>query len=284
MKKPSIYHSALGEKAVMDSYDTVLASWPVTNVMRNIPTRFGSTFVIQSGEPARPPIILLHGAGTNSAMWVEDVRALAQSYQVFAVDLPGEPGKSSPYRIPWAGSAWAEWLDEVLEKLHVPRATLIGMSQGGWVAAKYATYQPARLEKLVLMTPAGIVPDNLWFALLSIPLSLAGPPGIRIIVRLLFGKYPAPKALRDATTLTLTHFKPRMGIVPLLADTELMQITMPTLLMVGERDILRNGRRIERRMETRVPHLSTVMLPEEGHAILHGFEHVSDFLAHQDTR
>lgn len=97
MKKPSIYHSALGEKAVMDSYDTVLASWPVTNVMLNIPTRFGSTFVIQSGEPARPPIILLHGAGTNSAMWVEDVRALAQSYQVFAVDLPGEPGKSSPY-------------------------------------------------------------------------------------------------------------------------------------------------------------------------------------------
>jgi pimeloyl-ACP methyl ester carboxylesterase len=268
----------------MDLYDQVLSEWPVTNTKRNVPTRFGNTFVIQSGESPRPAIVLLHGAGTNSAVWVNDSRTLSQSYQVFAVDLPGEPGRSAHVRIPWGGSAWSEWLDEVLEKLQVPKATVVGMSQGGWVAAKYAAYRPERLEKLVLMTPAGIVPDKLWFALLSIPLSLAGPSGTRIIVRLLFGKRPAPEALIDATTLTLTHSRPRIGIVPLLSDAELVRITMPTLLMVGEMDVLRSGKRISRRMDGLVPHLSTVILPEEGHAILHGSEHVIEFLARQETR
>jgi len=65
----SIYTSLAGEQAVMALYDSLLTRWPVPYATLNVPTRHGSTFVIASGAESAPPLVLLHGAGTNSTMW-----------------------------------------------------------------------------------------------------------------------------------------------------------------------------------------------------------------------
>jgi hypothetical protein len=69
----SLYRSAEGEQAVMALYDTALAQWPVAYQTRQVATRHGDTFVILSGDDALPPLILLHGAGTNSATWIVEI-------------------------------------------------------------------------------------------------------------------------------------------------------------------------------------------------------------------
>jgi pimeloyl-ACP methyl ester carboxylesterase len=96
MTSTSIYKTPAGEKAVMTLYDTLLDGWPVPYEKLTIPTRHGSTFVITSGEPAAPPLVLLHGAGANSAVWAGDVVEYSRHYRVYAPDLLGEPGKSAP--------------------------------------------------------------------------------------------------------------------------------------------------------------------------------------------
>ena len=146
-----IYKSAAGEAAVMDLYERTLAHWPVPCTTAVLPTRHGDTFVIASGPESAPPVVLLHGASSNALAWIGDVATLSHTLRVYAVDLPGEPGRSSPNRPPWAGPAFSEWMEDVLDGLHIEQAALVGISQGGWTALKFATAQPERVAALVLL-------------------------------------------------------------------------------------------------------------------------------------
>jgi pimeloyl-ACP methyl ester carboxylesterase len=138
----SIYKSPAGEQAVMALYDSWLARWPAPYTTLNVPTRHGSTFVIASGAEAALPLVLIHGAGTNSTMWAGDVADYSRHYRVLAIDLPGEPGKSAPNRPSWDGPAYAEWLEDVLNALPLEAVTIIGLSQGAWTALKFAISHP----------------------------------------------------------------------------------------------------------------------------------------------
>ena len=278
MYAQSLYKSSAGEKAVFAWYDEMLAHWPVFCETLNIPTRHGSTFVMISGKQFAPSLILLHGAGTNSAMWAGDIAAYSRLYRVYAVDLLGEPGKSAPNRLSWDSLAYAEWLEDVLDELKVKKASLLGLSQGAWTAIKFASYQPERIEKLVLISPAGIVPDRLWFAIRAIPLSLLGYWGIKRINSMLFGKQPVPKEVDEANALIMTHFRVRLGIIPLFSQAELQRLAMPVLVLVGEQDALRNGRKISERLRMIIPDLTTVVVPDAGHALATTTTYVLPFL------
>jgi hypothetical protein len=52
---------------VRNWYRELLTKWPVPNEQLTVPTSQGDTFVIASGAPDAPPLILLHGTGSNSA-------------------------------------------------------------------------------------------------------------------------------------------------------------------------------------------------------------------------
>src|SRR6476660_1417977 len=108
-----IYKTEEGRLAVENQYRRILERWPVASEQRIVPTRQGDTFVIASGDPSAPPVVLFHGSGTNSAAWIRDVATWAQHHRVYAVDMIGEPGLSAPSRPALASSAHAEWLDDV---------------------------------------------------------------------------------------------------------------------------------------------------------------------------
>lgn len=282
MTTQAIYKSAAGERAVMAIYDSLLAQWPVPYQALNIPTRHGQTFVIASGPATAPPLLLLHGAGTNSAMWGGDVAAYSQDYRVYAVDLPGEPGKSAPNRPPWAGPAYTEWLEDVLAGLAIDQATLVGLSQGGWTALKFATAHPDRVNKSVLLTPGGIIPDKMSFLFRAIGLMLLGRWGLRRLNRILFANQPVPPGVDEVLILMTTHFKPRVGKLPCFTDEELQRLTMPVLLLIGTDDALRDARKIIARMEKLLPQLTAITIPGAGHALINTTSQIIPFLAAEE--
>src|SRR4030066_36331 len=132
MTSESNYKSQAGESEIMALYDAVLARWPVPYETYNLTTRHGRTFVIASGEKSAPPLILLHGAASNAVSWVGEVPEYSACFRVYAVDIPGEPGKSAPNRPAWDGPGYAEWLGGVLDGLQINKTALLGISQGGW--------------------------------------------------------------------------------------------------------------------------------------------------------
>jgi pimeloyl-ACP methyl ester carboxylesterase len=146
MRTTSLYKTPAGEQAALSLYNAALRRWPVPHETMTLATRHGDTFIVASGHPSSPPMVLLHGAGMNSAVWARDIAAYSHSYRTYAVDLLGEAGQSAPSRPAWSGPAFAEWLDDILGALKLERTTLLGMSQGAWVALKFAIREPGKVE------------------------------------------------------------------------------------------------------------------------------------------
>lgn len=279
MNHNPLYKSPAAEQAVMNLYDAALARWPVVYDAHYLPTRHGDTFVVTSGAVDAPPLLLLHGAGSNSAIWLGDVPAYAQHYRVHAIDLLGEAGKSAPNRPPWDSAAYAEWLEDVLDGLRVQQAVLIGISQGGWTILKFAVAQPQRVAQLVLMCPGGVTADRSSFVWRALALSLLGKWGTRRLVRLLYGQQSVPAGVEDIFTVVMSGFKARIGVLPLFSDAELARLTMPTLLLGGSQDALRDVNAIAARLQGLLPRLTVRILPGAGHVMLNTVAPTLAFLA-----
>ena len=264
---PSVFKSADGERRVMELYDRMLAQWPVEHELMEIPTRHGKTFIIASGNHDADRLILLHGAGSNSLMWIDDIKQYSRHFRVYAVDLIGEAGKSSANRPAWDGPAYEEWLADIYDGLHIARATIIGVSQGGWTALKFATARPEQIDRLVLICPGGIIPDRMLFVIYAFTLSIMGSPGVRRIVKMLFGDEPVPEPVLEAMTTTMQHFSHRVGFPPRFSDAELAALTMPIHFIGGTKDVLRDSAKIAERLRRLVPQLSVDLISGGGHAI-----------------
>lgn len=283
MKIRSVYKTPEGEKAAMAFYNSILKRWPVPHETLNVATRHGNTFIIASGRPSSPPLVLLHGAGTNSSMWARDVVAYSQAFRTYAVDLLGEAGRSAPNRPSWNGSAYTEWLDEVLSTLRVERTVLIGMSQGAWVALKYTIEKPDSVAKLVLICPGGIIPDRTTFVFRAFFSSLLGSWGVKRMVRLLYADQRVPEGIEERTAMLIRNFRSRVGLLPIFSDEQLQRLTMPTLLLGGTKDALRNIENIAARLHAFVPRLEVTILPGAGHAVVNTAEHILSFVSPEEA-
>lgn len=262
-----LYKSTAGQQAILSAYDAALARYWPAHETATVPTRYGDTFVVKSGQSGAPPLVLLHGAGSNSAVWAGDATVYAPHFRVYAVDLIGEPGRSAPSRPPWDGPAFAEWLTDVVNGLQLERIALVGMSQGGWAALKFAITRPDQVERLVLLAPGGVVRDRASFLMRAIGNSIRGRRGIESMKRLVLGDTVIPAELDDYLTLIMTEFKPRIGALPIFTDAELARLAMPVLLIGGDQDVIRDETAIAARLAASLPDVQTVILPGVGHTL-----------------
>ena len=106
-----------------------------------------------------PVVVLLHGLGGNSTNWAFNTPALAQKFRVVVPDQVGF-GQSDKPLINYRVGTYVDFLDKFLSELKVERATLVGNSLGGWIAAAYALKYPARADKIVLVNSAGFAPPK----------------------------------------------------------------------------------------------------------------------------
>lgn len=102
-----------------------------------------------------PAIVLLHGFLESSTMWKPLIPELSKNHFTITFDFPGH-GKSGIISEIHSMELMAEVVNEMLKYLHVPSATFIGHSMGGYVSLAYAEMFPGKVEKLVLLnsTPA----------------------------------------------------------------------------------------------------------------------------------
>ncbi len=110
--------------------------------------------VVSYGEG--PPVLFVHGLGGSWQNWLENIPAVGEAgYRALAVDLPGF-GESEMPREKISISGYGRWIDSLLRELDTGPVALVGNSMGGFVGAETAIKFPARLERLVLVSAAGI--------------------------------------------------------------------------------------------------------------------------------
>lgn len=241
MNETAVFKSVQGKRAILEKYDQILERWPVPFETVTIPTRLGETHLIACGEQGAPPLFLLHGSTSNATMWIGDAAEYARKYRVYAVDIPGEPGKSCPVRPDLKESAFADWLSDVFRELNVARASVVGISLGGYIALKFASAHPQLVEKLVLLCPAGVAAQKPSFMLLVLVLMPFGDWGHRRLMRIISHKQDLPEEAVSYTRLMGKNFNPRMETIPLFSDAELRTLHMPVDLIVVPRPVQRRG-------------------------------------------
>jgi len=98
--------------------------------------------------PSRPaPVILLHGGLANADYWGDLIPALAAVHQVIVLDSRGH-GRSTRNANPLGYELMASDVIALMDRLHVPRAAIVGWSDGAIVGLEIAIHHPDRLTGL----------------------------------------------------------------------------------------------------------------------------------------
>jgi pimeloyl-ACP methyl ester carboxylesterase len=112
-----------------------------------------STAVLEAGDG--PPVVLLHGQGGWSGMWLPVAGDLAATHRVIAADLPGLGASEVPGGPPDAARVLT-WLGELIRETCPAPPALVGASLGASIAARFAIAHPDRLSRLVLVSAGGL--------------------------------------------------------------------------------------------------------------------------------
>jgi pimeloyl-ACP methyl ester carboxylesterase len=104
-----------------------------------------------SGEP----VILIHGFFFDTYMWNKNINVLAERFKVYAIDLWGF-GYSTREPLDYGYPLYTKQLLKFMDTLDIPRASLIGQSMGGGTIINFTVSNQDRVDKIVLVDPAGM--------------------------------------------------------------------------------------------------------------------------------
>jgi len=194
-----------------------------------------------------PVVVLLHGLGSRKDDWLPVLEPMAQKYRLLVPDQIGF-GKSDKPLLDYSVQTYVDFLNEFLRQLKIEKASLVGESLGGWIAALYVAEigsgaHMIPVEKLVLVDAAGLKQDTPVPDLN--PSSLAAMRGVMEAVfydtswvneDALRKIFTDKLAVKDGYTVRSFLGNPAIGKERL--DDRLGSIKVPTLVMWGKQDKL----------------------------------------------
>lgn len=250
------------------------------------------------------PVVLLHGLGASSITWKPNIPALASEYSVYAPDLPGHGGSSTP-RARYDLDLGVRFVNAFLDARHIDSAALVGNSLGGLIAVATALRTPERVRALVLVSSAGLSRTISWpLRLASLPLprtllmSLVGIVGGGLLKRIFYDPQRVDPVVVDEL-LRQTNHQPTADLVlrsiregvtllglrrHLMLWEEIPRVQCPVAAVWGKQDRIipvHHGYRLAQRF----PHVQLRVFDQCGH--LPQLEHpdrfnrvARDFLKH----
>ena len=273
--------------------------------MERVDTGRAKVSTLVAGDPAAPPLLMIHGLGATKSSWLTIVPGMSRHFRVLAVDLPGFGSSSKPitgYDAGWFG----RHVEAFLDSQGLGPVLLAGNSMGGRVAMEVAMRTPERVPGIACLCPAAAFRDRPALAAVrmlrpELGVLVARLPRKRLIAGLrdLFGD---PNQLQDAwfeaaVDKFLQIWKsPRARIAFFAAARQiyldepmgeegfwerLAACTPPTLYVYGGRDVLITPRFADRVRST-LPsaevhvwsdcgHVPQIEFPARTHDLMLGF-------------
>ena len=252
-------------------HDRFKARIPQPTESRTLDTTFGKTHVLSAGPQSRPPLVVLHGAMASSAHLLVELAPLLERFRVHAVDVIGQSVMSEDTRLAVKGNDYGQWLTQVLDGLGLESTNVLGVSWGGFVTLRLASVSPARIRRLALLVPAGLVTGSTWQGLVK-----TAWPMTRFIMS------PTPERLQalGASLLTtldddwlpyigdaFTSYDMKKMKVPALArDGEFAQLTAPVLVIGAEHDVSFPGDKVVARARQLFKSADVEVIPGAKHS------------------
>ncbi|MGD0337567.1 MAG: alpha/beta hydrolase [Bacteroidota bacterium] len=259
------------QRKYLSDYQEELKSWSVHTEELDIETAFGKTHIISFGNPQGKPLILLHQFYSNSTEWKYMAPFLQERYHVYAIDVIGDMGKSYAYNPPKSEKEVSQWFNQVLDGLSLKKVSICGHSNGGFQAMLIAQQNPDRIEKLILLAPAaGFKSFSFKFYLTVFGTALFP----KDIILETFKNTSTVKAnlwskeMTEMLTLSFRVGANQLRVYPReFSDDELKAIKVPTLLILGNEEMIYSPAEVAERASRLLPKLKVIMFSNCGHAI-----------------
>ena len=179
-------------------------------------------YYIEQGQG--PALILLHGNGEDSSYFEHQLREFRRDFRVIAVDTRGH-GKSPRGTAPFRIRQFAEDLYGLMQHLQLEKASILGFSDGGNIALTFALKYPQLVDKLIL-NGANLCPEGVKDEV-QLPIEL------EYRIALMCAEHSA-KAQLEAEMLGLMVNDPHIAV------EELAQLAVPTLVIAGDNDMIKD--------------------------------------------
>lgn len=189
------------------------------------------------------PLLLLHGNGEECGYFEHQMEPFGRHFRVLALDTRGH-GRTPRGTAPFTIRQFADDLLLFLDRMGIEKAHILGFSDGGNIAMVFALQHPERVERLILNGA------NLDASGVKTGVQLPIEVGYRLAS--LFALRSA-KARRNAEMLGL------MVNDPNVRPEELAHITCPTLVVAGNRDMIKE--RHTRLIAASIPGARLAILP-----------------------
>jgi pimeloyl-ACP methyl ester carboxylesterase len=148
-----VYKNERAKEKIYETYERLLAMWAVDAEERDIASIYGTTHVVICGKESKPPLVLFHGVGDDSAlMWIYNAKELAEHFRIYAIDTIGGPGKSCPNENYNKDFDEIKWLDELFAGLGLERFYAAGVSNGSYMTQHYGIMRPDKVIKMICMS------------------------------------------------------------------------------------------------------------------------------------
>lgn len=180
-----------------------------------------SLYYQESGQGE--PLLLLHGNGEDGTYFVNQIKYFSAQYRVIAVDTRGH-GKSPRGSAPFTMAQFAEDVNALMITLQISSAIILGVSDGANIAMKFALKYPSKVKALILN--GGNLDTRGIKSRIQIPIEISYK-----IAKIFASK--SEEAKRNMEILGLMVHEPN------IRPAELHSIRMPTLVIAGTRDMVK---------------------------------------------
>ena len=186
-------------------------------------------------------MILLHGNGEDRTVFAGQIPYLAKRFAVYGIDTRGH-GKSPRGNKPFTLAQFADDLKDFMDAQKIERAHLLGFSDGANIAMLFALKYPERILSLVLnsgnLDPSGLTQEMTGENLAA---------------------YARVKEKRTEAEQTEAALLELMLFEPHIRPETLSKITMPVLVIAGDRDVVKETH--TRLIADSIPGAKLVILP-----------------------
>jgi pimeloyl-ACP methyl ester carboxylesterase len=311
-----LYKSVDGYKAIMEWYESLEEKIAVPFESLYVNTRFGRTHLLATGAKDAPPLFLISGVAGCAPLWRRQLESLSPNFRVYALDIPGQPGRSDPNPPSFLNEDYCNWLLDVLDDLDIERAHFAGISAGAWIAMRFASLHPRRTRKIVMLGPTGIsgarLPAKIWLGRVAQKWKNADVLQDDLTARSVSSKSPGgtfgtfDRQLARAMALCTRHYRvdrslgiynEATGKVNLWdglrvlrkfflpePDNLLRQFAVPGLLVFGEHEVLYDPHAVGRKAKRLMGDIRVEVVPGAGHAAIYDRPDIVDHMVTEFLR
>lgn len=267
----SIYKSQDGRERSLDLYDKQLLklNMPFSDIY--VKTSFGNTHIVETGNKTGKPLLVFHGGNATTAYNLMMCNFLLNDFHIYAVDTIGHPGKSDEVCLSHKGYVYGKWASEVIEEIGYDRIACLGGSFGGGILAKLMCVAPQKIDKAVLIVPAGIsnaAPVSsmaMLIPLLQYRLTKQEKYLVKAALYMALQIEVLDEETIDILRDSFDNVKIKVAMPTNIEKKRLSDYRSPTLIIASEKDCLFPARKVLRRAKQIFPDCTTIELKGSGH-------------------